>query len=162
MSLNPSVSPIAASLPISGYQLRVGTAGSPENMSYIANVQDYNQAMKSTIVMVTNVGDLYVRRQPTLIDPGAPTFKIFYIPEETSHRNSINTVPVPVAAGLRYLFINQLLRDWQSQYPPDPNGNSPEDAYKAFVTDFGITGKIGGVFEAQCTLGINDSAPSFC
>lgn len=159
MSVNPSVSPIEAGLPISGFQLRVGTAGSPETFSFIANVQDYNRAQKSTIVMTTNVGDLYVRRTPTLIDPGAPTFKIFYVPEETSHRNSVNGGTV--AAGLIYIQLQQLLRDWQAQYPPDANGASPEEAYKAFVTDFGITGKIGGVFEAQCTLGINDSNPSF-
>ena len=158
MSVNLSVSPIAASLPVSGFQIRVGTAGSPESFSYIANVQDYNRAQKSTVVMVTNVGDLFVRRQPTIVDPGAPTFKIYYIPEETSHRNSVNGGTV--TAGLVYLQLQQLLRDWQAQYPPDPEGNSPEEAYKAFVTDFGITGKIGGVFEAQVTLGINDGNPT--
>lgn len=155
---NPSTSPIAADLPVSGFQIRVGNASSASSFSYIANVQDYNRAQKSTVVMVTNVGDQFVRRQPTIIDPGAPTFKIFYIPEETSHRNAVNGGAV--AAGLIYLQINQLLRDWQAQYPPDPNGNSPEEAYKAFVTDFGITGKVAGVFEAQVTLGINDQAPS--
>lgn len=154
-----STSPIAASLPVTGVQIRVGTAGSPESFSYIANVQDYNRAQKSTVVMVTNVGDSFVRRQPTIVDPGAPTFKVYYIPEETSHRNSINGGSV--AAGLIYLQIQRLLRDWQVQFPPDPNGNSPEEAYAAFVTDFGITGKVAGVFEAQVTLGINDQNPFF-
>src|SRR5579871_752843 len=155
----PSTSPIAASLPVAGLTISVGTAGSPESFSVIANVQDYNQAMKQTVVMVTNVGDTYVRRQPTLLDPGVPTFKIFWIPEETSHRNSAGGGSV--AAGLRYLLINKLLRDYQIGYPADPNGNTETDAYKAFVTDFQVTGKVGGVFEAQVTLGINDQAPSF-
>lgn len=155
-----STSPIAASLPITGMTLAVGTGASPETLNVIANMQDYNQAMKSIIVDVTNVGNNYVKRQPTVIDPGAPTFKIFWIPEETSHRNSAGGGTV--SAGLRYLMIQKLLRDWVVQYPPDPNNNAPADAYKAFVTDFGITGKNKGVFEAQISLAINDDAPTFC
>ena len=154
-----STSPIAASLPVSGMTISIGTSGSPDSFSVIANVQDYSQAMKSTIVMTTNVGDTYARRQPTLIDPGAPTFKIFWIPAEVSHRNSPDNGSV--AAGLRYLMIQKLLRDIQIKYPPDANGNVETDAFKAFVTDFGITGKVAGVFEAQITLGISDQAPSF-
>lgn len=155
----PSTSPIAASLPVAGLTISIGNAASPEVMSVIANVTDYSQAMKQTIVMVTNVGDAYVRRQPTLLDPGTPTFKIFWIPLETSHRNSNNGGAI--ADGLRFLFIQRLLRDVQIGYPADPNGNTETDAFKAFVTDFGITGKTGGVFEANITLGINDQAPSF-
>jgi len=155
-----STSPIAASLPIAGVTISIGTAGSPDTVSVVANVQDYNQAMKSTVVMVTNVGDTYVRRQPTLIDPGAPSFKIFWVPEETSHRNSPDNGTV--AAGLRYLMIHKLLRQVVINYPADPNGNAPADSFEAFVTDFAITGKVGSVFEAQITLGINDQAPSFC
>lgn len=154
-----STSPIAASLPVSGMTISVGTAGSPDSFAVIANVEDYAQAMKSTVVMTTNVGDTYVRRQPTLIDPGAPTFKIFWIPEEVTHRNSPDSGSVP--AGLRYLMLNKLLRDVQIGYPADANGNKATDAFKAYVTDFGVTGKVGGVFEAQITLGISDPAPSF-
>jgi hypothetical protein len=155
----PSTSIIAASLPFEGTTISVGTAGSPESMWVVANVEDYNQAMKSTVVMVTNAGDKFVRRQPTIIDPGAPTFKIYWIPLEVSHRNSLNGGTV--SAGLRYLMIQQLLRDFQIGWPADPNGDIATDAYKAFVTDFGITGKVAGVYEANITLGINDSNPSF-
>lgn len=156
----PSTSPIAASLPVAGMTISIGNAGSPEVFTVIANVTDYSQAMKQTIVMVTNVGDNYVRRQPTLLDPGTPTFKIFWIPEEATHRNS-NNGGGSNADGLRFLFINRLLRDFQIGYPADANGNTETDAFKAFTTDFGITGKTGGVFEANITLGINDQAPSF-
>ena len=155
-----STSPIAASLPVTGFTLSVGTSGSPDTLNIIANVEDYNQAMKSTVVMVENVGDNYVRRQPTIIDPGAPSFKIFYIPEEVSHRNSADAGTV--TAGLRYLMIQKLLRQYVAHFPADPNGNAPSDSYLAFCTDFGITGKVAGVFDAQITLGINDQAPSFC
>ena len=155
----PSTSPIAASLPITGFTLSVGTSGSPDSLNLIANQQEYNQAMKSTIVMVTNVGDQFVRRQPTIVDPGEPTFKIFWIPEEVSHRNSPDAGAV--TAGLRYLMIKRLLRPWEANYPADPNGNAPSDAYYAFVTSFGITGKVAGVFEAQVALGISDQNPFF-
>jgi|SRR5579885_2572863 len=151
-------SPIAASLPVSGLQLAVGTSGSPDSFQVIANVEDWSMASKSTVVMTTNVSDTYVRRQPTLLDPGAPSFKIFYLPDEVTHRNAADSGTV--TAGLRYLWINKLLRDWQVRYPADANGNTPVDAFKAYVTDFGITGKVGGVFEAQISLGISDSAPS--
>lgn len=151
-------SPIAAGLAISGLQISVGTSASPDSFAVIANVQDWNMASKSTVVMVTNVSDTYVRRFPTLLDPGAPSFKIFYLPDEVTHRNAADAGSVP--AGLRYLWINKALRDWKVSYPADANGNTPVDAFKAYVTDFGITGKTGGVFEAQITLGISDSAPS--
>jgi len=155
-----STSPIAAQLPVSGVTISIGTSGSPDTLSVIANVQDYSQAMKSTVVMTTNVGDTYARRAPTLIDPGAPTFKIFWIPEEASHRNSPDNGTV--TAGLRYLMIHKLLRQVVINYPADPNGDAPADSFMAYVTDFGITGKVAGVFEAQITLGISDQAPSFC
>lgn len=155
----PSTSTIGASLPVSGLTLSVGTSGSPDSFNVIANVEDYTQAMKSTVVMVTNVGDTYVRRQPTLIDPGAPTYKIFWQPFDPSHRNSPDSGTVP--AGLRYLMLNKLLRDFKVTYPADQNGDIGVDAFKAYVTDFQVTGKVGGVFEAQITMGINDSSPSF-
>ena len=95
-----STSPIAAQLPIAGVTISIGTSGSPDSLSVIANVQDYNQAMKSTVVMTTNVGDTFVRRAPTLIDPGAPSFKIFWIPDETSHRNSPDNGTVSAACDI--------------------------------------------------------------
>ncbi len=154
-----STSSIAASLPVAGMLLSIGTAGSPDTLNVIANVTDYGQAMKSTVVMVENVGDQFVRRQPTITDPGAPTFKVFYIPDEASHRNSPDSGTV--TAGLRYLMIKRLLRQWVLNYPADPNGNAPADSFLSFVTDFGITAKVAGVFEASVTGGINDQNPSF-
>jgi hypothetical protein len=159
MANGNSTSPIAASLPITGLQLSIGTAGSPDTLNIVANQEEYNQAMKSTVVMVTNVGDQFVRRQPTIVDPGEPTFKVFWIPEEASHRNSPDSGTV--TAGLRYLLIKRLLRQVEVQYPADPNGNSPADSFLAFTTSFGITGKVAGVFEANITLGISDQNPFF-
>jgi hypothetical protein len=159
MPSGPTTSTIAAQLPVAGLTIAVGTAGSPETLDVVANVSDYSQAMKSTVVMTTNVGDSNVRRAPTIIDPGEPTFKIFWIPLEPSHRNSASSGSV--AAGLRYLMLQKLLRDWEISYPADANGSASADAFKSFVTEFGITGKTAGVFEASIKLGINDQNPSF-
>lgn len=160
MPSGPSTSPIAAQLDVHGLSIAIGTAGSPDNLNVVANVTDYAQAMKSTVVMTTNVGDRFVRRAPTIVDPGEPSFSIFWIPLETSHRNSADNGGT-VAAGLRYLMLNNLLRDVEVSYPADANGNAAADAYKAFVTEFGITGKTADVFKASIKLGINDQNPFF-
>jgi hypothetical protein len=110
--------------------------------------------------MTTNVGDNFVRRFPTIVDPGEVTFSIWYIPDETSHRNSPDAAGV--SAGLRYLLIQRLLRPWEATYPPDPNGGSPTDTYQAFVTSFSVKGKVVGAFQADIALGINDQNPHFC
>jgi hypothetical protein len=154
-----STSVLGASLPITGLTLSIGTSGSPDTLNIIANQEEYNQAMKSTVVMVTNVGDQFVRRQPTIVDPGEPTFKVFWVPEEPSHRNSPDAGAV--TAGLRYLLIKRLLRQTEVSYPADLNGNTPADSFMAFTTSFGITGKVAGVFEAQVTMGISDQNPFF-
>ncbi len=154
-----STSLIAAQLSVQGFQLTVGTSGSPDSTSFIANMDGYNQAMKATIVMTTNVGDNFARRAPTIVDPGEATFAIFYIPLESSHRNAADAGTV--AAGLRYLLIKRLLRPWEAIYPADANGNVGTDAYYAFVISFGIKGKVAGEFMADIALGINDQSPSF-
>ena len=72
--------------------------------------------------------------------------------EEVTHRNSsANNID-----GLRWLLINSFLRDYQFIYP---DGNNSTDAFAAYVTEFGITGKVGGVFESSVTLS-NSGAPS--
>ena len=155
-----SVSPIAAQLGVQGIILKVGTAASPGTTSFIANMDGYNQAMKSTVIMTTNVGDVFARRFPTIVDPGEVTFAIWYIPNETSHRNADDATGV--SAGLRYLLINRLLRPWEATYPVDPEGYSPTDTYEAFVTSFAVKGKVAGAFQADIALGINDQNPQFC
>lgn len=155
-----STSPIMDGLPVTGLTISVGTSGSPDTLNVIANATDYAQSMKSTIVMTTNVGDSYVRRHPTIVDPGEPAFTIFWIPEEVSHRNSADAGTV--TAGLRWLMINKVLRQVVVHYPADANGNAPSDSYESYFTEFGITGKTADVFRASIKLGISDQAPSFC
>lgn len=149
-----STSPLGPALAVEGLLLQVGNAASPESMQVIANATDFSEPVMTDVVDVTNVSDAWKRRIPTLHDMGKISFKIFWIPEEVTHRNSVNGGSV--GAGLRYLLINSLLRDFAFTYP---DGNSSTDAFPAYVTSFAITGKVGGVFEAAVELS-NSGAPS--
>lgn len=148
------VSPIGPAIAVEGLLLQVGNAGSPETMQTIANATDLSLPIMTSTVDVTNVGDSWRRRIPTLHDMGKITFKIFWVMEEVTHRNSVNGGTV--GAGLRYLLVNSLVRDYAFVYP---DGNGSTDAFPAYVTSFAITGKTGGVFEATIELS-NSGAPS--
>lgn len=148
------VSPIGPAIAVEGLLLQVGNAGSPETMQTIANATDLSLPIMTSTVDVTNVGDSWRRRIPTLHDMGKITFKIFWVMEEVTHRNSVNGGIV--GAGLRYLLVNSLVRDYAFVYP---DGNGSTDAFPAYVTSFAITGKTGGVFEATIELS-NSGAPS--
>jgi hypothetical protein len=149
----PITSTIGPAQQVRGTLLQVGNAASPETMQTIANATDLSLPVVTATVDVTNVGDLWRRHIPTLNDMGKITFKVFWIMEEPTHRNSLNGGTV--GAGLRYLMINQLLRDFQFVYP---DGNNATDAFPAYVTGFAITGKTGGVYEAMVDL-TNSGAP---
>ena len=140
-------SPLGAALPVAGLALQVGNGSSPETMQTIANATDMSLPVMSETVEITNVGDTWKRKIPTLLDMGKITFKVYWMPEEPTHRNSANGGTV--GAGLRYLQANKLLRDWSFVYP---DGNNSTDAFPAYVTEFAITGKVGHVFEATITL----------
>lgn len=149
-----STSAIASAIAVEGLLVQVGNGSSPETMQTIANATDLSLPVMSEVQDVTNVGDSWRRRIPTLHDMGKIAFKVYWVMEEPTHRNSINGGTV--GAGLRYLMINNLKRDYQMVYP---DGNDSTDAFAAYVTSFGITGKVGGVFEAGVELS-NDNAPS--
>ncbi len=150
----PSTSPIAPAIAVEGLLLQMGNGSSPEAMQTIANATDLSLPIMLATVDVTNVGDNWRRHFPTLHDMGKITFKIFWVMEEVTHRNSVNGGVV--GAGLRYLMINSLLRDYAFVYP---DGNESTDAFPAYVTSFAITGKVGGVFEASIELS-NSGAPT--
>jgi len=147
-------SPLGPALAVEGLLIQVGNASSPESMQTIANATDFSMPIMTDVVEVTNVGDSWKRRIPTLHDMGKIGFKIYWIPEEVTHRNSVGGGSV--GAGLRYLLINSLLRDYQAVYP---DGNLSTDAWPAYTTSFAITGKVGNVFEAQIETA-NSGPPS--
>ena|ERR1700689_3449581 len=149
-----STSLLGADLAVAGMLLQVGSAGSPETMVTIANVTDFSMPVMADTIDVTNVGDTWKRKVPTLLDMGKISFKIFWIPEEATHRNSAGGGSVP--AGMRYMLINRLKADWQVVYA-DSNGST--DAFPAYVTEFALTGKTGNAWEASVTLS-NSGAPS--
>lgn len=150
----PCTSLIAPAIGVRGTLLQVGNAGSPETMSTIANATNLTLPITSEVVDVTALCDLWRRRIPTLLDMGTISFTIFWVMEEPTHRNSLGGGVV--GAGLRYLLINQLLRDYQIVYP---DGNSSTDAFPAYVTSFQITGSVGQVFTGTINLS-NSGAPS--
>lgn len=147
-----STSPIGPAIAVEGLLLQVGNGLSPEQFNTIANATDLSLPIMTDVVDVTNVGDSWKRRIPTLHDMGKIGFKVYWVMEEVTHRNSgANNID-----GLRWLLINSFLRDYQFVYP---DGNNSTDAFAAYVTEFGITGKVGGVFESSVTLS-NSGAPS--
>lgn len=147
-------SALGAAIGTEGLLLYVGTGASPETLSPICNATDLTVPIKRDVVDVTNYGDTWHRRFPTLADMGKISFKVYWVMEEPSHRNSVNGGSV--AAGLRYLLVQGLQRDFAFVYP---DGNNSTDSFPAFVTGFQITGKVGGVFEATIELS-NNGAPS--
>lgn len=150
----PSTSPIAPAIGTRGTLLQVGNSNSPETMNTIANATDLTLPIMAEVADVTNLGDLWRRRIPTLLDMGKIAFKIYWVMEEITHRNALNGGMV--GAGLRYLLINQLLRDFQCVYP---DGNNSTDAFPAYTTSFSITGAVGNVYTASIELS-NSGAPS--
>lgn len=159
MSLTNITSPLGASLQVAGTVLLMGNGSSPETMFPIANTSDLSLPVIADTVDVTNFGDQFHRRRATLGDMGKITFKIFWIPEEATHRNSAGGGAT--AEGLRYLLVNFLKRDFAFVYPTDTYPNGATDAFPAYVTSFAITGKVGGVFEGAIELS-NDGPPQLC
>lgn len=151
----PSTSAIAAAIAVEGLLLQVGNGASPESYSTICNVSDITIPLKADTVDVTNVGDQWHRRIATLLDMGTIKFKIFWVMREPSHQDLI----VSGIRGIRYLMTGgngttgkPILANWQAVYP---DGNQSVDNFAAYVTAFSITGKVGGVFEAEIDLANN-------
>jgi hypothetical protein len=147
-----STSLVAAAIAVEGLVLKIGNGASPQVYNAICNVQDLNEPNVSEVVDITNVGDKYRRRIATLLDLGKMKFKIFWVMTEPTHQNAVNAG----IQGLRYLWINQLLTAFQFVYP---NQNQSYDSFYAYVTSFTISGKVGGVFEAEIELTANDGNP---
>lgn len=149
MPTGSGTSLIADHISVSGLLLAVSNVGtSPDAFFTIANVTDLTVPMKATEVMVTNVSDTWVRRVPTLLDLGKISFKVFWVMEEPTHRNNVGSSGV--AEGLIYMFVNKVLRNWQTIYP---DGNNSTDAWSGYVTGGSKTAKVGSVLEMSIELG---------
>lgn len=149
------VSAIAAGLTSAGFQFGIGTGGSPETFTIVANGHGLTINDSSDVQDITNFCDTYHRRIPTLNDFGPVSFMIYWVMEEPTHRNSANGGTV--AKGLRYLKEHQTLADFVMIYP---DGNNSTDAFTGYVVKFNITGAIGKVWEAQIEIVNGGGTPS--
>lgn len=149
----PGTSTIADAIAVEGLLLQLGDGDSPEDYTTIANVQDWTEPLKADTVDVTNVTMKWRARIATLLDMGTMKFKIFWVMTETTHWNEPGAVN-----GLRYMFTNRILGAWRIVYP---NGLQSADTFDAYVTSFNVTGKVGGVFEAEIDLA-NSGEPTLC
>ena len=147
-----STSLVASAIAVEGMVLQISNGASPAVFNSICNVQDWNEPDTSETVDVTNVGDKWRRRISTLLDMGKMKAKIFWVMTEPSHQNAVNAG----IQGLRYIYSQQLLVQFQVVYP---NQNQSIDRFYAYVTGFQITGKVGGVFEAEIEFTANDGNP---
>lgn len=146
---------LGPAIAVEGLLLYMGTGSSPETQAVIANATDLTLPVIAETVDVTNVGNAWRARFPTLHDMGKISFKIFWVMEEPTHRNSGGSGG-SVADGLRYCLINNVLAYFSFEYP---DGNGSTDSFPAYVTSFSITAKVGGVFEGTIELS-NSGAPT--
>ena len=103
MPIVPSTSAIAAGFSAQGLQIQVGF-GSPPTYTTICNASDYTEPLVAETADVTNVGNLWRSRIPTLLDMGKTKFKVFWVMTEPTHQNQVTGA----IYGLRYIYINQL------------------------------------------------------
>ena len=146
----PFTSALGSSQVFEQTAIQVGTAGSAPSFVTIANVSTLTLPLKEDIVDVTNVGDHWHRRRPTLNDMGTINFHVYYVPLEPTHDN--------VTGGLLYMLINQVLKDWQVITPAVSTGTVTH-AFPAYVSAFAITSKVADVYHANADLA-NDGAPT--
>ena len=147
-----STSLVAAAIAVEGMVLQIGNGASPQVYNSICNVQSWDEPNLSETVDITNVGDKYRRRIATLLDLGKMKAKVFWVMTEPTHQNAVNAG----ISGLRYIWQQQLLTSFKVVYP---NTNQSIDVFLAYITSFQISGKVGGVFEAEIEFSSNDGAP---
>lgn len=133
---------------VQGVLLQIGNGGSPETFTSIAYIASYSRSGQTRKVDISNVSDSWMRIIPTLLEAGTITMEIFWKMHEPTHSNN--------AAGLRGLWINKTLTDFQIVFP----GGNGTDAFQAYVTKFSDNGKVADVFRAQIDISIDD-APSY-
>ncbi len=140
-----STSAIAAAIAVEGLQILMGNGASPQVFEPIANISDFTEPITAMTADVTNVSMTWKSYLATLLDMGKVKFKIFWVMTEPSHQDAVDGA----VRGLRYVMVNRILADWQVIYP---DGEDSEDLFSAYVTGFNVTGKVGGVFEADIEL----------
>lgn len=133
--------PIA--LPAINTFLKLGDQGSPENFNTIANVGDITgPGLAAAVVDVTSHSnpDPWRRKITTLLDAGQLSFKLYFIPGDTGHKQLLT------------VFTGRELRDYQMEFPEAVS--YPTWSFSAYISKFSITATVAGVIEASCTFDI--------
>ncbi len=152
---NLNTSPLGAALQVRGLLVKVGTGNSPTSESTVYNATDMKFTMKSKVVDITNFGDYFQRQIPTLAMLGPMTFTVFYQPLDPSHANEIGAGTQ--ADGLIYMWINEVLGNWQVLYPTSTVATT---AAQGYVTNVSIDAKTADVFRLSVEVTFNDGNPS--
>ena len=123
--------------------LQVGNGASPETFTTVSNVDNIKWNSKTKVVDVTShsTGIPWAQQFPTIRSSGDLTFDIFWVPEDPTHSSAAN--------GLRNLWENATLKDWQLIYP---DGNNSTDAFQGYVTMMSPTSKVGDVLRQSVTI----------
>lgn len=151
--MSDNVSPALAA---EGTLLQIGSGASPEAWTTIANVGDISgPAFDSTVVDITSHSSQAPFRQKivTLLDIGAITFKLFWVPQNDTHRNAI----VASIGGIRYNYINRLKQEYRLRY----TDGSSSDSFYAYVTKLSETAPVAGVYELNVTYTGTGTPTSF-
>ena len=145
-------------LAVEGALLQMDNGSSPDAFVTIANVSDIAIPIIAETQDVSNVGDDWRSRIPTLHDMGKIAFSIFWQPEDPTQNNSAGGGSVP--SGLMYNLIHNQLRNFQLMVFNVTTGLFVATlAFPGYVVNFQITGKTGGVWMAKCEI-TNAAAPS--
>lgn len=130
--------------------LKMGNAGSPESYTLIANVGDITgPGFAGTIVDVTSHSTSVPWREKvtTLLDGGQVPFKLYFIPNDSGHKQLLavfyNRGALGQAAGVP--------PQWSLTYP-DPSATTVY--FTGFISKFSITATVAGVLEAAVTIDV--------
>lgn len=131
----------SSAVPVQGLLIQMGNGQSPETFITVANISKMTEPFKAKVVDVTNVSNIWMQQIPTTLSIGDLALDLFWVMEDPTLNNSL--------LGLRYAFANKILKDVQIIYP---DGNLSTDAFKAYVTQYSVTGAVNGVFTASIIL----------
>lgn len=151
-----ATSPQGPAVAVEGVLFNMDNGLSPDAFQTVTNISNISLPVIAMTVDVTNVGDNWVRRFPTLHDMGKIALKLFWQMTDVTQRNeAVEGVQV---SGLRWNLINNALRIFQVQYNDEFNS---QDVFPAYTTSFAVAGAVGKVWEAAVELS-NSGAPTLC
>lgn len=126
--------------------LKLGTQGSPQTFTTIANIGDISgPSFSAEVVDVTSHsnGDPWRRKITTLLDGGELTIPLFFIPSSGSPDGHNGT------NGLLSVFSNRQLRRYALVFP---DAAATTYYFDAYISTFGMKEPVAGVLTADVTF----------